>query len=234
MKSVPLSASSRSAVRRGAVKQLRSAGRIPAVVYGRKAAPQNLEVGEKELQNLLKHSVSENVLVDLTIAGDARPVRLALVQEVQHHPLSRRLLHLDLHEVEENEKASITVPLEAVGEAAGVKLGGILEHVLFKVRVCALPRDLPDVIHVDVSALEIGKYIHLSDVKVPAGVELIGDLGATVFAMAAPVTEAQETAAAAAEGTTASDVEMIKEKKDDDAKAPAKDDKKEKAGEKKK
>src|SRR5439155_19928164 len=104
MKSVALNAFHRSLARRSGAKKLRASGRIPAVVYGRQAQPQNLEVNAKEMENLIHHSISENLLVDLEVKDDARPKRLALVQEVQHHPLSGEVLHVDFHEVAENEK----------------------------------------------------------------------------------------------------------------------------------
>src|SRR6266571_3518744 len=176
MKSLALNAFPRSLARRAGAKKLRAEGRIPAVIYGRRAQPQNLEVNAKEMENLMHHSISENLLVDLEVKEDARPKRLALVQEVQHHPLSGQVLHVDFHEVAENEKVTVMVPVETVGEAAGVKTGGgVLEHVLFKIRVRGLPKDLPEVINVDVSPLEIGQSIHLKEIPLPAGVEVIGD-----------------------------------------------------------
>ena len=94
---------------------------------------------------MIHHSVSENLLVDLSVDSDARAKRLALVQEIQHHPLDGKVLHVDFHEVAENAKVIVQVPLETVGEAAGVKnSGGVLEHVLFELKVRALPKDLPD------------------------------------------------------------------------------------------
>ncbi|HZP58923.1 MAG TPA: 50S ribosomal protein L25 [Opitutaceae bacterium] len=222
MKSVALTAFPRTLARRGGVKKLRTGGRIPAVIYGREKTPQNLEVDETELKNLIHHSVSENVLVDLAVKDDQRPKRLALVQEVQHHALSGAMLHVDFHEVQENEKVTIMVPVESTGEAAGVKnSGGVLEHVLFKIKVRALPKDLPEIITLDVSNLEIGQAIHIGDIKPPAGVEVLGDKHISVIAVAAPVTEAAETAAAEATAGGAADVEMIKEKKEDGAEGAA-------------
>src|SRR5687767_8615811 len=112
MKSVPLNAFPRTATRHGGVKKLRASGRVPAVVYGRGVQPQNLELNRVEIENVIHHSVSENVLVDLAVANDARAKRLALVQDVQHHPLTAAVLHVDLHEVAENEKVTIMVPVE--------------------------------------------------------------------------------------------------------------------------
>lgn len=216
MKSVSLTAYPRTLRKRTGVKKLRSAGRIPAVIYGGQTQPQNLELTAKDLENLIKHSASENILVDLDVTGDARPKRLALVQEIQHHPLSRKPLHVDLHEVSETEMVTVTVPVESTGEAAGVKSdGGVLEHVLFKLKVRALPKDLPEVILVDVSHLVIGKAIHIGDIVPPAGVEIIGDKHISVFAVAAPITEAQETEATAAATEPGKEPEMLKEKKEE-------------------
>lgn len=217
MKSVSLKASPRAAARRAGAKQLRSAGRVPAVIYGRQSKPQNLEVNAKELGDLIHHAVSETMLVDLAVKDDARPKRLALVQEIQHNPLSGAVLHVDFHEIAEDEKVTIAVPVETLGEAEGVKTdGGVLEHVLFKVKARGLAKDLPEVISVDVSALKIGNTIHLGELKVPAGVELLGDKQIPVISCAAPRTE-EEEAAATAEGATAAagEVEMIKEKKEE-------------------
>src|SRR5947207_11384709 len=224
MKSVALNAFPRTLGKRPGAKRLRAAGRIPAVIYGRQIEPQKLEVITKEMEDLIHHAISENLLVDLAVKDDARPKRLALVQEVQHHPLSGKVLHVDFHEVAENEKVTVMVPVETIGEAVGVKTdGGVLEHVLFKIKARALPKDLPEFITVDVSHLNIGQAVHLGEITVPAGVELIGAKGLPVIAVAAPRTE-EEEAAAAAEVAAPGEVEMIKEKKEEgeEGAAPAK------------
>ncbi len=222
MKSVPLNAFPRSQAGRGGVKKLRTSGRIPAVIYGGQTQPQNLEVSTKELEELIHHSVSENILVDLSVD---QAKRLALVQEIQHHPLDGQVLHVDFHEVSEHEKVILQVPVETIGEAAGVKnSGGVLEHVLFKIKVRALPKDLPEQIVVDVSHLELGKSIHLGEITPPPGVEILGDKKVSVISVAVPKTEAEEAAEAAAAAPATGEVEMIKEKKEEGAEgaAPAK------------
>jgi large subunit ribosomal protein L25 len=222
MKSVPLNAFPRTQARRAGAKKLRDAGRIPAVIYGRQTKPENLELVARELSDLINHSASENILVDLAVD---KAKRLALVQEVQHHPLSGKVLHVDFHEVSATEKVTVMVPLETTGEAAGVKTGGgVLEHVLFKIKVRALPKDLPEQIVVDVTHLEVGKSIHLGDIKAAEGVEILGDKKVSVISVALPKTEVEEVAAAEAAPTAAGDVEMIKEKKEDgtEGAAPAK------------
>jgi len=237
MKSVPLKAYPRTQTRHGEVKKLRATGRVPATIYGRQTKPQNVEVSAKEISDLIHHHVSENLLVDLAIENDANAKRLALVQEIQHHPIDGKVLHVDFHEVAENEKVTVHVPVETVGEAAGVKNGGgVLEHVMFKLKVRCLPKDLPEQIVIDVSALEIGKSIHIGEVTAPAGVEILGEKNLSVVSVAAPRAEEEVATPEAAKG--AGDVEMTKEKKEDGtegaAAAPAKGDAKAAAGAEKK
>ena len=228
MKSVSLKAYPRSQVQRAEVKKLRASGRVPATIYGSQTKPQNLEVVSEEICELLNHSVTENLLVDLAVQNDTRGQRLALLQDVQHHPLTGKVIHVDFHEVSENETVTVFVPVETTGEAAGVKNGGgTLEHVMFRVKVRSLPKNLPEQIVVDVTALEIGKSLHLGDLKAAEGVQILGDKHLTVVSVAAPRTE--EVAATAEGAKTAGDVEMTKEKKEDgaeggkaDAKADAK------------
>jgi len=225
MKSVPLKAYPRTQMRRGQVKQLRANGRVPATIYGRQNKPQNLEINSKEISDLLHHTVSENLLVDLSIENDAKAKRLALVQEIQHHPVDGKVLHVDFHEVAENEKVTVQVPVETIGEAAGVKNGGgVLEHVLFKLKVRCLPKDLPEAINIDVTALEIGKAVHIGEITPPQGVEILGNKDLAVVSVAAPRAEEEVATPEAAKG--AADVEMTKEKKEEGAEgaAPAKGD----------
>ena len=218
MKSVPLNAFVRSVNGRAEVKKLRDAGRVPATIYGRQNKPENLELVARELSDLIHHSLSENILVDLAVD---KSKRLALVQEVQHHPLSGKVLHVDFHEVAENETVTVMVPVETTGEAVGVKTGGgVLEHITFKLKVRALPKNLPEQILIDVSALEVGKSIHLGEIKAPEGVEIMGKKSTTVVAVAMPKTEVEE---APAEGAAAAgEVEMTKEKKEEGAEGAAK------------
>jgi large subunit ribosomal protein L25 len=217
MKSVSLSAFPRELSKRTGVKKVRASGRIPAVIYGRHNNPQNLEIASKDLENVIHTAHSEILLVDLDVdKGNGK--RLALVRDIQHHPLSGKMLHVDFQEVAENEKVTAMVPVETVGEAEGVKTGGgVLEHVLFKIKVRATPKDLPDAITIDVSHLQIGQSIHVGEIKPPEGVEVVGHKEAPVVACAAPISEAQEAAALESATTPTGEPEMIKEKKEEGA-----------------
>ncbi len=209
MKSLPFNAFVRSQVRRTGLKKLRATGRVPATIYGGKSKAENLEVVGSELNDLIHRSHSENILLDLEVG---KTKRLALLQEVQHHPLSGKVVHVDFREVSETEPVVINVPVETVGEAPGVKnSGGVLEHVIFKLRVRALPKQLPDRIVVGVTELEVGQTLHVGDLKLPAGVEVIGNKLSPVVSVVKSRAEAEPVAAEAA---VAGEVEMTKEKKD--------------------
>lgn len=229
MKSLALNASVRTVTRRGENKKLRAAGLVPAVIYGRSTQPQNLEVNAKELDDLIHHGASENVLVDLSVKSESGK-RLALVQEVQHHPLTKKVLHVDFHEVKTDEMVTLYVPVETSGESVGVKGGGVLQHVTFKVKVRSLPKNLPEQLTVDVSALELNRSIHLGDIKAPEGCEILGHKEVVIVSCKPP---RAEEVAAPVEGAAAADVEMTKEKKvEGEAAAPAKGAAPAKAGDK--
>ena len=187
MKAVPLNAEMRSVLGRNRVKKIRAAGRIPGVLYGKEMENQVIDVSEKDFENLVHHSVSENVLVDLSIRGEREEKHLAMIQMVDHHPLSGKVLHVDFHKVSADEPVTITVPIETKGEAIGVKTsGGTLEHVLFRTKVKALPKDLPAVITIDVAEMQAGEILHLGEIPLPAGVEVLGAENIPVITITEP------------------------------------------------
>lgn len=219
MKTVALSAYPRTQTRRKGSKAVRRQGRIPANIYGKSIQPGLLELDAVEFDNLVHAAHSEVILLDLSVQGETGP-RLALVQDVQHHPLTGEMLHVDLHEVRRDEKVTLRMPVESSGEPIGVKTGGgTLEHVLLKLKIRALPQDLPENITVDVSALEVGRSLHIGEIAAPAGVEILGNKSVSVFTCAAPTKEEEVVPAAGAAEVT-KQPEMLKEKKGDEA-APA-------------
>ena len=217
-KQVRLAAERRSALGRSAVRKLKATGTVPAVIYGAKDAPEPLQVSRRDISALLSHASGENILVELDIAGTNR---LALVQEVQHAPVGGAVLHVDFHAVSMDEMIEADVPLEPIGTANGVKnFGGLLEQNLRSLSIECLPRDLPDLIQVDVSALNIGDAIHVRDIPLPPGVTTRVSPELTAIAVMAPTVEE----APAAEVATAP--EVITEKKAADADSAAAKDKK--------
>ena len=217
-KQVKLTAERRTATGRSAVRKLKTSGFVPAVIYGAKDKAETLQVSRRDINALLSHAAGENILVELEIGGKNR---LALVQEVQHAPLGGAILHVDFHAVSMDEVIQADVPLEPTGVANGVKnMGGLLEQNLRSLAIECLPRDLPDVIRVDVSALNIGDAIHVREIPLPSGVTTRIQPDLTAFSVLAPTVE-EEPVAATAEA--AAGPEVIREKKEDPEAAAAKD-----------
>jgi large subunit ribosomal protein L25 len=217
-KQVKLTAERRTAIGRSAVRKLKAAGSVPAVMYGSKDKPEALQVSKRDINALLSHAAGENILVELDIAGKSH---LALVQEVQHAPVGGAVLHIDFHAVSQDEVIQADVPLEPVGTANGVKnMGGLLEQNLRSLAIECLPRDLPDVLRVDVSALDIGDSIHVREIQLPAGVTTRIQPELTAFSVLAPTVE-EEPVAATAEAAAGPEVITAKKEEPEAGAAPA-------------
>jgi large subunit ribosomal protein L25 len=213
-KQVKLKAEFRSDTGRSAVRKLKARGIVPAVIYGAKDKPQPLQVSVRDINAMLSHASGENILVELEIDGE-KSNRMAMVQEIQHSPVGGDVLHIDFHAVSMDETVHADVPVEAVGIPNGVKnFGGLLEQSLRALAIECLPRDLPDRITVDVSALNIGDSIHVRDIQLPAGVTAKVQPDLTTFSVLAPVVE-EEPVAAEVEAAAAAGPEVIKEKKEE-------------------
>jgi large subunit ribosomal protein L25 len=208
---VKLKAHKRSLVGRNAIKRIKEKGLVPGVIYGSNQAPIPLEVEDRVLSKVLTHASSEHILVELEIVdGNLSTSKLALIQEVQHHPLKRGLVHVDFHAVSTTEKITSSVPIETVGEALGVRtFGGLLEHSLRTLEVQCYPQDLPGIIRIDVTNLNIGESLHVRDVQLPPGVEAITDMDLTAVSVVASRVGEETTETAEAEATP----EVVTEKK---------------------
>ena len=215
-KTVSLQVSQRSGVGRTALKAVRKAGRVPGILYGKAkdsgVRSRTIQIDAKKLQSVLHSSTSENVLVDVEFTdetGKKVDSGLALLQDVQHHALEDYIIHIDLHEIAQDEILHAEVPVTSVGEPDGVKNGGgLLETMLRTLRVACLPRDLPELFTFDVSHLKIGQSVHVSDLKLPEGVKVSNPPELPVFSVFAPKEEVVETAT-----TEVTQPEVIKEKK---------------------
>jgi large subunit ribosomal protein L25 len=172
-----------------AAKRLRREGFVPGVVYGGKNGDcTSFKVGWHELRQVL---VGGQALIDLQVDGKTRPV---IVKDQQQHPVRDELLHIDFLEVRLDEKiqTQVSVHLENSEEAPGIKEGGVLEHVTHQLNIEALPTDIPDAIHVDVSGLEIAATMHLSAISPPEGVVFLDNPDETIIATVVVPTEVEE------------------------------------------
>jgi large subunit ribosomal protein L25 len=187
---------------KGASRRLRHEGKVPAILYGGHADARALTLSHQKLLIMLDNERFYSTILSLKV-GDQ--TQAAILKDVQRHPFKNAIVHIDFQRVEENEKIRISIPLHFTGAAVspGVKTqGGIVSHMRTETEVSCLPKDLPEFIEVDISGLSLNESIHLSQLKIPAGVTLV-DLvkdDAAVVAIHSPRAEEPEPTAAAAAG----------------------------------
>ncbi len=225
---------------KGASRRLRHEGLVPAILYGGQAAARTLAVSHQKLLIMLENERFYSTILNIKVGDESQA---AILKDVQRHPYKNAITHIDLQRVEENERIRISIPLHFKGAAVspGVKTqGGIVSHMRNDVEVSCLPRDLPEFIEVDISGLSLNESIHLSQLKIPEGVQLLELVkeDAAVVAIHSPrAEEAEPTATAAtaapADGAAAAPAaaaggDATKKadpaKKDDAKKEPAKKD----------
>ena len=213
MATASLSATPRTDRGTGVARKLRQVGQIPGVIYGHGREPQSLALNSREVDRLLSSISAASTVVELSV--DGRTAR-TLIREIQRHPVKRNVLHLDFQELVAGEKVTVSVPLRFTGVADGVRNGGgILEETMHQVHLRLDPASIPDHIDVDVTPLTIGHSIHIRDLKLPEGVIILDDAGATVCVCTAPKTEAAATPGAEGEAGAA-EPELIRKAKEDD------------------
>jgi large subunit ribosomal protein L25 len=194
-----LKVATRAQTGRSSSRRLRKANRIPAILYGKHSDPEKLSIEVPEFTKLLKSVAGRSLLIELNREDKAEKA-LSFLQEIQRDPITDRYLHVDLHEVKPDEKFEIRVPVRVVGESFGVKnQSGVLEIASHMLRIRCLPGDLPEAIEIDVTALNVGQTIKVSELKPVEGVTFMDDKGQPVVACVEPVAEVvQEVAATAA------------------------------------
>ncbi|MGD7035379.1 50S ribosomal protein L25/general stress protein Ctc [Methylotuvimicrobium buryatense] len=186
-------------------KSVRRQGKVPAVIYGGEADPEMLVLDHNEVVKHLAHEAVYSHILDVVVAGKAEK---AILKAVQRHPAKARVLHLDFLRVTANEKLKAQVPLHFINEdvCVGAKLGGVVMHNLVDIEVACLPEDLPEYIEVDLSSLNLGETLHVSQLAAPKGVEFLAlshgddhDADVSVVTVVPPRVEKGETSAEAEE-----------------------------------
>jgi len=220
MRELTLAAEMRTGSGKSVTRKLRAAGKTPAVVYGLEKEPKMLTVSSHEMTHLLYTASGEHLLLDLVI-GTSRPEKV-LVKEVQHHPVTSGVVHVDFLRIDPTKKIEISVMVHVSGTAEGVKAGGVLEFVRRELDVSCLPADIPEHILIDVSHLKIGDAIHVSEVKVdkveiltPGKQTIVTVVPPVVVKEAAPAAEAVE-GAVEAEATQEPEVITAKKKEEEE------------------
>lgn len=197
-----LKAVNRDTGRRGELKELRRRGLIPAVVYGFGKEAEKIQIDILDLKPVLKQAHGSTLLIDLALEGKGKAVT-TVIREVQRHPVSREILHCDLLKVDMDRKYHVTVPVVVTGESSGVKnFGGVVDQNLREIEVNCRPAEIPEQYEVDVTEMEIGDSIRVSDIPLKDE-ELVTLSDTMVVSVIAPrksieEEEAEEAAAAAA------------------------------------
>lgn len=207
--SYELSAETRDTKGSGASRRLRRDGKVPAVLYGAGKDVVMLSVDHNTLYHNLENEAFHTSILTLKVGSNSEK---AILRDVQMHPFKPRVIHIDFQRISESEKIHMRVPLHYEGEevAPGVKLeGGIVSHLMTDIDITCLPKDLPEYLVADVSELGLGQSVHLSDIKLPDGVEITSlghggqDLAVATIAAVRATVEEEEVEAAAAEGEAA-------------------------------
>jgi large subunit ribosomal protein L25 len=213
MATAQLSASTRSTVGKGAARTLRSAGQIPAVIYGHAREPQALTIPTREFEKLLERVSAESTVIELNLAGG---VARTLIREIQRHPYKKQILHIDFQELVAGEKVSVNVPIVLTGIPDGVRVsGGILSQVMSELTIRVDPVNIPRRIEADVTSVQIGHSLHVSDLKVPEGVEVLDDPDTTVAVVSAPKVEAEPVPAEVEGAEATAEPELIRKTKEE-------------------
>jgi large subunit ribosomal protein L25 len=207
MATATLAAELRTETGKGVARKLRAAGRVPAVIYGHNREPQPLSVNARELDRLLERVSAGSTVIELGLDGAAART---LIREIQRHPVKRNVVHVDFQELVAGERITVNCPIVYVGVAAGVReQGGLLEEVMRELYISVDPASMPNHIDVDVTAVTIGHPLHVRDLTLPAGVQVLDDPDATVVAVSAPKAAVETTESA----PTTAEPEVIRQKK---------------------
>lgn len=207
MSQVKLEARIRKETGKGVSRRLRREGRVPAVLYGHHLEePIILDVNSKDTEKIL-HTNGKTAIISLAFNDEKVADQMAMLVDYQRDVFGTTLLHVDFKQVRMDEKVTASVPVVLVGEAAGIKDGGIVDQVIREVEVECLPMAIPAHIEVDISALGLGHHLTIAQIAAPEGVEIKADPEEVVVSIAIPRAAAVETAEAAAEGAEAAPAE---------------------------
>src|SRR5712691_6563722 len=194
---VSLSASPRQATGKGAARQARFHGKVPAVIYGHGRDTQPLELEAKALEKALQGVEPASTIIELAV--DGKTVK-TLIREIQRHPIRPDIIHVDFYEIHATEKVKLKVPVHLVGNPDGVRnAGGVLDQVTREVEIEVLPENIPDRVELDVNALKIGDSLHVRDLSI-ANAKILTDADLTIATVVPP--RAEEVAAPSPEAGT--------------------------------
>lgn len=205
METVEIQVEPRELGSKGKIKQIRRAGILPGVIYGPKIETVPLQIDRKEFVTRVA-GLEGSHLVRIKSASPLLADKVALVKAMEFHPVTGEILHADLYEVDLTERIEVKVPLHFVGKAEGVVKGGILQPIVREIEVECLPMDIPEYLTVEVTSLDIGDAVHITELSMPEGVKAIYETNLTLVTVVPPTVEeapAVEAAPVEVEGVEA-------------------------------
>ncbi len=211
MAQTEIKAAPRAELGKGPTGRLRAAGKVPGVVYGGDGAPESIMVDGHDFEALIHHGLNTSSLINLDIEGKQQ---LVLMRVLQREPVGHRVNHVDFYRVRLDQKVEFEIPVHETGTSPGVRTGGIIEHVTRTVTVRCVPTDAPHHFEVSVETLDFDHSIAVSEIALPAGVELVTDPATVLFSVVLPrvVVAAAEEAEGEGEGEEGAEGEEGEEK----------------------
>jgi len=179
----------RKTVGNGPARVLRRTGHIPAVLYGPKATTVLLSVNVRELEQILKKGGLGQIILNLVIQNGEKTTKPAMIKELQTHPVSGNLIHVDFYEIEMHRKINVMIPVVTKGISKGVENGGLLQIVRRELEVLCLPNDIPKSIEIDITDLDIGESVHSEELVLGENIEFLVDTNFTVVTVLSPKVE---------------------------------------------
>ncbi len=167
---------------KGAARRIRRNGQIPGVVYGRGNEPKSIKVNPQDIEKIL----FSNAVIDLSIAEEDNEETTVIIKDFQRDVIKKNLLHVDFQFISMDEKITVSVPLSLEGTAAGVHEGGVLQQLIRNIEIDALPAEIPSEITLDISELEMGNSLSVSDLELPEGIDLVTDLDEVIVTVVTP------------------------------------------------
>ena len=189
---IKLNAQPRQETGKGAARTLRRAGRIPAVLYGSGKDTQPISVSIQELERMFNNPKFTRGLINLAVANGGKSMQTVMIKEFQRDPVKDHYLHIDFYEIKMDQKISVMVPVTTTGTSNGVEEGGILQIIRRELEVYCLPANIPEQIEIDISSLEMGDSVHVSEVPLPESVEIPFEVDFTILTVVSPKMEAPE------------------------------------------
>ena len=191
MEIMNLKATPRERVGNGPARELRREGKVPAILYGPKADPVKLSIEKLDLDPIFKSGAVAQKLLKLEVEGGGKGCNV-MIKEVQRHPVSQKLLHLDLYEVSMDQKIKVMVPVTTTGICKGIEMGGMLQIIRRELEVLCLPDQIPENISIDITDLDIGDSFHVEEFQLDENIEVPADVNFTILTILSTKAEAAE------------------------------------------